>query len=104
METLQPDDPRGWAATGCCEGSAREAWGASTSHARPVVVLKFLRAGGTLYGASAMDGAFALDAKSGWPRWVRNNNKGLGEPWQVALSGNRLLATHGYEIYALPAV
>ncbi|MEU9183940.1 PQQ-binding-like beta-propeller repeat protein [Streptomyces sp. NPDC048484] len=67
---------------------------------------QFVRAGGTLYGASAMDGGgvFALDAKSGRARWVYNDNKDPGEPWQVALSGNRLLATHGYEIYALPAV
>ncbi|MFS8204844.1 protein kinase domain-containing protein [Streptomyces sp. CWNU-52B] len=67
---------------------------------------RFLRAGGTLYGASDMDGGgvFALDAKNGRPRWVHNDNKDPGEPWQVALSGNRLLATHGYEIYALPAV
>ncbi|MFH8468734.1 PQQ-binding-like beta-propeller repeat protein [Streptomyces sp. NPDC017991] len=67
---------------------------------------QFLRAGGTLYGASAMDGGgvFALDAKTGRARWVYNDNKDPGEPWQVTISGNRLLATHGYEVYALPAV
>jgi outer membrane protein assembly factor BamB len=66
----------------------------------------FLRAGATLYGASYWDegGIFAMDAKTGKSRWVYNDNKAPGEPWRVALSGNRLLATHGFEIYALPAV
>ncbi|WP_330306560.1 MULTISPECIES: protein kinase domain-containing protein [unclassified Streptomyces] len=68
--------------------------------------VNFLRAGATLYGASYWDegGIFAMDAKTGKSRWVYNDNKGGGEPWQVAISGNRLLATHGFEIYALPAV
>jgi outer membrane protein assembly factor BamB len=67
---------------------------------------QFLRAGETLYGASDMDGGgvFALEARSGRARWVYNDNEDPGEPWQVAISGNRLLATHGYEVYALPAV
>ncbi len=67
---------------------------------------RFLRVGETLYGASDMDGGgvFALEAKSGRARWVYNDNKDPGEPWQLAVSGNRLLATHGYEVYALPAV
>ncbi|WP_432188850.1 PQQ-binding-like beta-propeller repeat protein [Streptomyces sp. Tue6028] len=66
----------------------------------------FLRAGATLYGASYWDegGIFAMEAKTGKSRWVHNDNKGPGEPWRVTISGNRLLATHGYEIYALPAV
>ncbi|WP_369248395.1 hypothetical protein [Streptomyces sp. R41] len=66
----------------------------------------FLRAGATLYGASYWDegGIFAMEAKTGRSRWVFNDNKGPGEPWRVAISGNRLLATHGFEIYALPAV
>ncbi|MFI1360661.1 PQQ-binding-like beta-propeller repeat protein [Streptomyces sp. NPDC020898] len=66
----------------------------------------FLRAGQTLYGASFADGGgiFAMEARTGTARWVHNDNKDPGEPWQVALAGNRLLATHGYEIYALPAV
>lgn len=66
----------------------------------------FVRAGETLYAASTLDGGgiYALEAKTGKPRWVYNDNKDPGEPWQVAVSGNRLLVTHGYEIYALPAV
>ncbi|MEU9209061.1 PQQ-binding-like beta-propeller repeat protein [Streptomyces sp. NPDC048415] len=66
----------------------------------------FLRAGKTLYGASYMDsgGIFAMEAKTGETRWVYNDSKTPGEPWLVAISGNRLLVTHGYEIYALPAV
>ncbi|PWI11241.1 serine/threonine protein kinase [Streptomyces sp. NWU339] len=66
----------------------------------------FLKAGTTLYGASGPlgGGVFALDATSGKARWVYNDNKEHGEPWQIELSGNRLLATHGPEVYALPAV
>jgi hypothetical protein len=66
----------------------------------------FLRAGATLYGASYKDegGIFALVAKTGKSRWVYNDNKDPVEPFQVAVSGNRLLVTHGYEIYSLPAV
>ncbi|MFG3248076.1 PQQ-binding-like beta-propeller repeat protein [Streptomyces sp. NPDC048187] len=66
----------------------------------------FLRAGATLYGAGgALDGGVvALEAKTGTLRWTYSDAKAVGEPWQVALSGNRLLATHGHEIYALPAV
>ncbi|MFF7606282.1 PQQ-binding-like beta-propeller repeat protein [Streptomyces parvulus] len=66
----------------------------------------FLRAGATLYGATgSLDGGIvALDARSGKSRWTYSDSKGVGEPWQVALSGNRLLATHGHEVYALPAV
>ncbi|ANJ08859.1 protein kinase domain-containing protein [Streptomyces parvulus] len=66
----------------------------------------FVRAGATLYGATgALDGGIvALDAGSGKSRWTYSDSKGVGEPWQVALSGNRLLATHGHEVYALPAV
>ncbi|GAA2641184.1 serine/threonine-protein kinase [Streptomyces vastus] len=66
----------------------------------------FLRAGATLYGASYKDegGIFALVAKTGKSRWVYNDNKDPVEPFQVAISGDRLLVTHGYEIYALPAV
>ncbi|MEU1202811.1 PQQ-binding-like beta-propeller repeat protein [Streptomyces sp. NPDC005813] len=67
----------------------------------------FLKAGATLYGASGpVDGGgiFAMNAKTGTSRWVYSDNKTPGEPWQVALFGNRLLVTHGFEIYALPAV
>jgi outer membrane protein assembly factor BamB len=67
----------------------------------------FLKAGTTLYGASGpLDGGgvFSLNAKTGEVRWVYDDNKETGEPWQVALSGNRLLSTHGAEVYALPAV
>ncbi|GHH89494.1 protein kinase domain-containing protein [Streptomyces capillispiralis] len=66
----------------------------------------FLRAGSSLYGATgSLDGGIvALEARTGKLRWVYDDNKGNGEPWQVTLSGNRLLVTHGPEIYALPAV
>ncbi|GGN85843.1 hypothetical protein GCM10011579_077060 [Streptomyces albiflavescens] len=66
----------------------------------------FLRAGQNLYAATDMDGGgiYALEAGTGKLRWVYNDNKDPGEPWRVAISGNRLLTTHGYEIYALPAV
>ncbi|MFB6556473.1 PQQ-binding-like beta-propeller repeat protein [Streptomyces sp. NPDC056405] len=66
----------------------------------------FLRAGSTLYGATgSLDGGIvALETKTGKLRWTYTDSKAVGEPWQVALAGNRLLATHGHEIYALPAV
>ncbi|GGW31617.1 protein kinase domain-containing protein [Streptomyces griseoloalbus] len=66
----------------------------------------FLRAGTSLYGATgSLDGGIvALEAGTGKVRWVYDDNKGNGEPWQMALAGNRLMVTHGPEIYALPAV
>ncbi|MGY3203360.1 protein kinase domain-containing protein [Streptomyces sp. TE5632] len=66
----------------------------------------FLRAGTALYGATgSLDGGIvALEAKTGKLRWTYSDSKAVGEPWQVTISGNRLLVTHGPEIYALPAV
>ncbi|MGW4433328.1 outer membrane protein assembly factor BamB family protein [Streptomyces tendae] len=66
----------------------------------------FRRVGSTLYGATgAVDGGIsALETRTGKLRWTYTDSKATGEPWQVALAGNRLLATHGQEIYALPAV
>ncbi|MGC0411305.1 outer membrane protein assembly factor BamB [Streptomyces sp. SAI-195] len=66
----------------------------------------FLRTGGTLYGATgSLDGGVvALEAKTGKLRWTYTDSKAVGEPWQAALAGNRLMVTHGHEIYALPAV
>ncbi|MGW7565266.1 protein kinase domain-containing protein [Streptomyces tendae] len=66
----------------------------------------FRRVGSTLYGASgAVDGGIvALETRTGKLRWTYTDSKAVGEPWQVALAGNRLLATHGHEVYALPAV
>ncbi|WP_328562046.1 protein kinase domain-containing protein [Streptomyces coelicoflavus] len=66
----------------------------------------FRRVGSTLYGATgAVDGGIvALETRTGKLRWTYTDSKAAGEPWQVALAGNRLLATHGHEIYALPAV
>ncbi|MEV0639623.1 PQQ-binding-like beta-propeller repeat protein, partial [Streptomyces sp. NPDC050619] len=66
----------------------------------------FKRVGTTLYGATgSLDGGIvALGTKAGKPRWTYTDSKGLGEPWQLALGGNRLMVTHGQEIYALPAV
>ncbi|WP_186776989.1 protein kinase domain-containing protein [Streptomyces salinarius] len=66
----------------------------------------FRREGSTLYGATgSVDGGIvALEARTGKLRWTYTDSKAAGEPWQIALAGNRLLATHGHEIYALPAV
>ncbi|MFK4544703.1 outer membrane protein assembly factor BamB [Streptomyces tendae] len=66
----------------------------------------FRRVGSTLYGATgSVDGGIvALETRTGKLRWTYTDSKAVGEPWQVALAGNRLLATHGHEIYALPAV
>ncbi|MFJ8810768.1 PQQ-binding-like beta-propeller repeat protein [Streptomyces sp. NPDC102490] len=66
----------------------------------------FLRAGSTLYGATgSVDGGIvALETRTGKLRWSYTDSKTVGEPWQAALAGNRLMVTHGHEIYALPAV
>ncbi|MFE0672596.1 PQQ-binding-like beta-propeller repeat protein [Streptomyces sp. NPDC058867] len=66
----------------------------------------FVKAGTSLYGgAGSLDGGLvALHAKTGKLRWTYTDGKSHGEPWQVALSGNRLLTTGGPEIYALGAV
>ncbi|MEV0370028.1 serine/threonine-protein kinase [Streptomyces sp. NPDC050636] len=67
---------------------------------------EFVQVGDTLYGASYEDegGIFALNPKTGKARWNYNDNSGIIEPWHVAAAGKRLLATHGDEIYGLPAV
>ncbi|MDT9701475.1 protein kinase domain-containing protein [Streptomyces sp. P17] len=66
----------------------------------------FVKAGTSLYGgAGALGGGLvAFQAKTGKLRWTYTDGKSHGEPWQVALSGNRLLAAGGPEIYALGAV
>ncbi|MFE0807801.1 PQQ-binding-like beta-propeller repeat protein [Streptomyces sp. NPDC058848] len=66
----------------------------------------FLRVGSTLYGATgSVDGGIvALETRTGKLRWTYTDSKAVGEPWQIAVAGNRLLATHGHEVYALPAV
>ncbi|MFG2891233.1 PQQ-binding-like beta-propeller repeat protein [Streptomyces sp. NPDC048248] len=67
---------------------------------------EFVKVGDSLYGASYDDigGIFALDPKTGKARWNYNDNTGSMEEWHVVASGRRLLATHGDEIYGLPAV
>ncbi|MFJ6746750.1 PQQ-binding-like beta-propeller repeat protein [Streptomyces sp. NPDC091266] len=67
---------------------------------------EFVRVGDTLYGASYDDvgGIFALNPRTGEARWHYNDNSGSMEQWHVVASGQRLLATHGDEIYGLPAV
>ncbi|WP_030610673.1 serine/threonine-protein kinase [Streptomyces fulvoviolaceus] len=66
----------------------------------------FVKKGTSLYGATgSLDGGLvALNAGTGKLRWTYTDSDNWGEPWQVALSGNRLLVTNGPEIYALPAV
>ncbi|MFE6480637.1 protein kinase domain-containing protein [Streptomyces rochei] len=66
----------------------------------------FLRVGSTLYGATgSLDGGIvALETRTGRLRWTYTDSKAVGEPWRLAVAGNRLMATHGHEIYALPAV
>ncbi|MFJ8336674.1 PQQ-binding-like beta-propeller repeat protein [Streptomyces sp. NPDC094437] len=66
----------------------------------------FLRAGTTLYCAAGPlgGGVIALAAKTGKVRWTWTDNQGASDPWQLALSGNRLLVTNGPDVYVLPAV
>ncbi|KUL28307.1 protein kinase domain-containing protein [Streptomyces regalis] len=66
----------------------------------------FLKAGATLYGATgSLDGGVvALQARTGKLRWTFTVSEDHGDPWQIALAGNRLMVTNGPAIYALPAV
>ncbi|UFR02968.1 serine/threonine-protein kinase [Streptomyces sp. Go40/10] len=66
----------------------------------------FVKYGKTLYcGAQAVGGGVvALDARTGRKRWSWTDNKGTGDQWQIALSGNRLLMANGADAYAMPAV
>ncbi|MCX5332255.1 serine/threonine-protein kinase [Streptomyces sp. NBC_00140] len=66
----------------------------------------FVKAGNSLYGAAgSLDGGLvALQARTGKLRWTYTDSDNWGEPWQVALAGNRLLVSNGPEFYALAAV
>ncbi|MFJ4325895.1 PQQ-binding-like beta-propeller repeat protein [Streptomyces tricolor] len=66
----------------------------------------FVKYGKTLYcGAQAVGGGVvAVDARTGRKRWSWTDNKGTGDQWQLALSGNRLLMANGEDAYAMPAV
>lgn len=85
--------------------SGKKIWLCEETGARKAPT-EYVRFGQTLYGASYDDagGIFALDLTSGKSRWTYNDNKGTDEQWHIEVSGQRLLATHGGEVYALPAV
>lgn len=61
--------------------------------------------GNTIYvGAYFGEGITALDATTGKERWAHAATDDETDPWNVALTGNRLLAQTGDKLYAFPAV
>lgn len=67
---------------------------------------QFVKAGGTLYGATQLDGrggVHAIDAKTGELRWTFNDKSGDHHAWLVATDGKRVFALHGKKLHALPA-
>lgn len=66
---------------------------------------QYVKAGGTLYGATDLDekgGVIALDAKTGDLRWTFNDGSGDHHAWLVATDGERVFALHGSKLHALP--
>ncbi|GAB3962377.1 outer membrane protein assembly factor BamB family protein [Streptomyces sparsus] len=66
---------------------------------------QFVQAGGTLYGATALDkqgGVHAFDAKSGDLRWTFNDGSGDHHAWLMATDGKHVFALHGKKLHALP--
>ncbi|MFF3715596.1 PQQ-binding-like beta-propeller repeat protein [Streptomyces prasinus] len=66
---------------------------------------QYVKAGGTLYGATDLDekgGVIALDAKTGEVRWTFNDGSGDHHAWLVATDGERVFALHGSKLHALP--
>lgn len=66
---------------------------------------QYVKAGGTLYGATDLDdkgGIIALDAKTGDVRWTFNDGTGDFHAWLVATDGKRVFALHGKKLHALP--
>ncbi|MEU9360819.1 PQQ-binding-like beta-propeller repeat protein [Streptomyces sp. NPDC048301] len=71
------------------------------------VPVQFVKAGGTLYGATQFDkngGVQAYDAGTGKLRWTFNDGQRKEDQWYVAAAGERLAALHGDRLQALPAV
>ena len=97
-----PDHERGVWVLDPKTGAKREFWEAPGLRSNADA---FLRVGDNVYGTSALTGAlFALDTKSGKVRWTFEDDADTIAPSMVTASGNRLLVTHGPEIYAFPAV
>ncbi|WP_405778160.1 serine/threonine-protein kinase [Streptomyces sp. NBC_00859] len=65
-----------------------------------------VKVGDTLYAGSVFDsgGIYAIDAKTGRLRWTYNDGRSADDRYRVAAAGARLMAAHGNELYALPAV
>ncbi|MEU3895299.1 PQQ-binding-like beta-propeller repeat protein [Streptomyces sp. NPDC045251] len=67
---------------------------------------QFVKAGGTLYGATRLDkrgGVHAVDARSGDLLWTFNDESGDYHAWLVATDGKHVFALHGKNLHALPA-
>ncbi|WP_250299030.1 protein kinase domain-containing protein [Streptomyces sp. A 4/2] len=65
-----------------------------------------VKVGHTLYAGSFFEsgGIYAINANTGALRWTYNDGRSLDDSWRVATAGNRLVAAHGDELYALPTV
>lgn len=66
---------------------------------------QYVKVGGVLYGATALDkqgGVVAIDAKTGDLRWTFNDKSGDSHAWLVATDGKRVFALHGKKLHALP--
>ncbi|MGW7356048.1 outer membrane protein assembly factor BamB family protein [Streptomyces sp. NPDC054802] len=86
--------------------SGKEIWQATgLADAGAPVPRQFVKAGGTLYGATDLDkrgGIHAFDAKTGALRWTFNDKSGDYHAWLVATDGQRVFALHGETLHALP--
>lgn len=74
--------------------------------AKARVPRQFVKAGGTLYGATDLDergGVHAIDPKNGDLRWTFNDMSGDYHAWLVATDGKYVFALHGKKLHALPA-
>lgn len=69
------------------------------------IPVRFARSGGTLYGATELDGGggvHAFDAATGALRWTFNDGSGSFKEWRVAADARHVYALHGPKLYALP--
>ncbi|MEU6160722.1 PQQ-binding-like beta-propeller repeat protein [Streptomyces sp. NPDC047130] len=94
LRALEPQTGREiWQSTALADAGVHEPW-------------QFVKAGGTLYGATQLDeggGVHAIDAKTGELLWTFNDKSGDHHAWLVATDGKRVFALHGKKLHALPA-
>lgn len=77
----------------------------SLADAKLTVPRQYVKAGGLLYAATALDeqgGVIAIDPKTGAVRWTFNDKSGDYHAWLVATDGKHVFALHGTKLHALP--